>query len=271
MTDFTHLHLHSEYSLLDGMTRLDALVSTCKAMGMDSVALTDHGVMYGAIEFYTKAKKAGIKPIIGLEAYVAQRSRHDRETRQQDGSGYHLTLLAADRTGYDNLLKLTTESHLTGFYYKPRLDKQLLAEHCQGLIALSGCPSGEAARQIRNSNYEGAKKAAEFYKELFPGRFYLELQEHGLPEMAGLTAQLVTLGKELDLPLAATNDVHYIAPGDAEIQDILVCIQTNTTIDDTKRFRMSGNTYYLKSGDEMAVLFPDLPEALRNTRVIAGR
>ena len=268
MTDFTHLHLHSEYSLLDGMTRLDALFAACHQLGMDSVALTDHGVMYGAIEFYTKAVKEKIKPIIGLEAYVAPRTRSDREGRQ-DGSANHLTLLATDRTGYNNLLTLTTEAHLNGFYYKPRIDKELLAEHSAGLIALSGCPTGEVSRQFRNNNPDGARKAAEFYKELFPGRFYLELQEHGLTEMAGLTAQIVQLGKELDLPLVATNDVHYVAPDDADVQDILVCIQTNTTRDDTKRFRMSGSSYYLKSGDEMAALFPDLPEALRNTRVIA--
>lgn len=268
MTDFTHLHLHSEYSLLDGMTRLTALLPACKRMGMDSVALTDHGVMYGAIEFYTKAVQEGIKPIIGLEAYVAPRSRKDRENRE-DGHANHITLLAMDRTGYHNLLKLTTEAHLNGFYYKPRIDKELLAAHCDGLIALSGCPTGEVPRALRNQNVAGARRAAAFYKELFPGRFYLELQEHGLPEMAGLTAQLVQLAKELELPLVATNDVHYLAPDDAEIQDILVCIQTNSTLDDQKRFRMSGDSYYLKSGDEMAALFPGLPEALRNTRVIA--
>jgi DNA polymerase III subunit alpha len=268
MTEFTHLHLHSEYSLLDGMTRLDQLVVTAKAMGMDSVALTDHGVMHGAVEFYTKAKKAGIKPIVGLEAYVAPRNRQDREGRT-DSSAYHLTLLAMDRTGYKNLLLLTTEAHLNGYYYKPRIDKQLLVEHSDGLIALSGCPSGEVARGLRNSNPDGARKAAEFFKELFPGRFYLEVQEHGIPEMAGLTAHLVQLGRELDLPLVATNDVHYLKPQDAEVQDILVCIQTNTTIDDAKRFRMNGNSYYFKSGDEMAALFPDLPEALKNTRAVA--
>jgi len=268
MTEFTHLHVHSEYSLLDGVTRLDQLVAKTKELGMDSVALTDHGVMYGAIEFYTKAKQAGIKPIIGMEAYVAPRSRQDREGRA-DGNAYHLTLLAMDRTGYRNLLKLTTEAHLTGYYYKPRIDKALLAEHSKGLIVLSGCPTGEVPRLLRAGQYEEAKKAAAFYKDLFPGRFYLEVQEHNLPEMAGLTAQTVQLARELDLPLVATNDVHYASPDDAEVQDILVCIQTNTTIDDTKRFHMSGNTYYLKSAEEMAALFPDLPEALRNTRVIA--
>ncbi len=269
MTDFTHLHVHSEYSLLDGMTRLDALVATAQAMGMDSVALTDHGVMYGALEFYTKAKNAGVKPILGLEAYVAPRTRQDREGRQ-DGSAHHLTLLAMDRTGYGNLLKLTTEAHLNGYYYKPRIDKELLSQYGAGLIVLSGCPSGEVNRQFRNSNPDAARKAAAFYKDLFPGRFYLEIQEHGLAEMAGLTAQMVQLGKELDLPLVATNDVHYLAPEDAEIQDILECISTNTTIDDAKRFRMQGDSFYFKSGDDMAALFPELPDALRNTRLIAG-
>ena len=267
-TAFTHLHVHSEYSLLDGMTRLDGLVVKAQALGMKSVALTDHGAMYGAIEFYTKAKKAGIRPIIGLETYVAPRSRQDREGRM-DGGGNHLTLLAMDRKGYRNLIKLTTEAHLSGYYYKPRIDKELLAKLGDGLIVLSGCPSGEVSRQIRNSNHEAARSAAAFYKDLFPGRFYLEVQEHGLPEMAGLTAQIVQLGKDLDLPLVATNDVHYLEQKDAELQDILVCIQTNTTIDDSKRFRMTGDSYYFKSGDEMAAIFPGLPDALHNTQVIA--
>jgi DNA polymerase-3 subunit alpha len=268
MPSFAHLHVHTEYSLLDGLSRLSPLIAQAKALGMDALAVTDHGAMYAAIEFYTKAKEAGIKPIIGCEAYMAPRGRQQREPRL-DNNPYHLTLLAQDRTGYKNLIKLSTEAHLSGYYYRPRLDRELLAGHAKGIIALSGCPSAEIPRLLLEGNLEGARRSAAWFKELFgPQRFYIELQEHGIPEHAGLSALLVSLARELELPLVATNDVHYTLPTDVHPHEVLLCIQTNTSIEDPNRMRY-GESFYLKSPQEMAALFPELPEAVNNTAAIA--
>ena len=271
MADFTHLHVHSEYSLLDGLGRVDQLVARAKDLGMSALAITDHGVMHAAVDFYMAAKNAGIKPIVGCEVYVAPNGRQDRRAKI-DGNPFHLVLLAKDRTGYRNLLSLATKAHLEGFYYKPRVDKEILASHRDGLIALSACPSGEIPRQILAGDLEGARKTAVWLKELFgEGNFYLELQKHDLPELETINKGLVAIGRELDIPLVATNDVHYVGPEDAYAQEILLCIQTNTTIEDPKRMRMPGESFYLRSSEEMAALFEELPEAIANTRAIAEK
>jgi DNA-directed DNA polymerase III PolC len=266
---FTHLHVHTEYSLLDGLSRVKDLVKQTKALGMDAIALTDHGVLYGAIEFYLEARKAGIKPIIGLEAYVAPRRMTDRGGLE-DKSGYHMTLLARDVEGYRNLLQLVTRAHLEGFYYKPRIDKELLAQHARGLIATSGCPSGEIARAIREGDLDAARRATAFYRDLFGAdSFFLEIQDHGLHFQPAITRAKVQLSREFGIPLVATNDLHYVRREDAAAQDILLCIQTNSHIDDPKRMRMEGGQHYLKSPAEMAALFHELPEAIAATQVIA--
>ncbi len=267
VTLFTHLHNHTEYSLLDGLSRISPMVQRAKELGMDSLAITDHGGLYGAIEFYTECKEAGIKPIIGLEAYLAQESRHRKGSA--DKSPYHLLLLAKDMEGYQNLLKLSSLSHLEGFYYKPRVDKELLEVHSGGLIAFSGCPTAEVPRLLIEGNTQEARDAALWYKNTF-GDFYLELQRHAdVPELPRLNEELLKLGQETGLPLVGTNDCHYIHQEDASIQDILICIHTNTNIHDDKRLRMTDDSYYLKSPQEMEELFPDVPEAVANTRRIA--
>lgn len=238
---------------------------------MDALAITDHGVMYAAVDFYLAAKNAGIKPIIGCEVYVAPGSRHGRQPKV-DTSPQHLILLARDEKGYRNLLQLATKAQLEGFYYKPRVDKELLAQHKEGLIALTACGSGEIPRQILAGDLQGARKTALWFKELYgDGNFYLELQRHDIPELQTINRELVTISRELDIPLVATNDVHYVLPSDAYGQEILLCIQTNTTMDDPKRMRMQGETFYLRSAEEMAQLFEDVPEAIANTRAIAER
>ncbi|MFH1141923.1 MAG: DNA polymerase III subunit alpha, partial [Chloroflexota bacterium] len=266
---FTHLHVHTEYSLLDGLSRISPLVQRAKELGMDSLAITDHGALYGAVEFYSECKSAGIKPIIGCEVYVAQGSRHSKTPA--DKSPYHLTLLAKDNTGYSNLIQLVSKAQLEGFYYKPRIDRELIEAHHQGLIALSGCPNAEVPRLIIQGNLEEARKRVLWYKEVF-AEFYLELQRHqNVPELEPLNRALVPMSKELDIPLVLTNDCHYVHREDAPIQDLLICIQTNTNINDGKRLRMEDDSYYLRSSEEMAALFPDLPEAHQNTRRIADQ
>lgn len=263
---FTHLHVHTEYSLLDGMCRIPQLVSRAKELGMDSLAITDHGAMYGAIEFYLAANEAGIKPIIGCEVYVAQNSRFDRETG--DKNSYHLILLAKNRTGYHNLIQLTTKAHLEGFYYKPRVDKELLKQYHQGLIALSACAGGEVSSLILGGRLEEAKQAALWYKQTF-GDFYLEIMRHPIPELEQINQNLIPMGSELDIPLVATNDAHYVNQEDASSHDLLLCIQTNASIYDDKRMKMAGDFFYLKTPTEMAELFKDIPQALENTGRIA--
>ncbi|RJQ38688.1 MAG: DNA polymerase III subunit alpha [Dehalococcoidia bacterium] len=263
---FTHLHVHTEYSLLDGMCRIPQLVNRAKELGMTSLAITDHGVLYGAIEFYQAARQAGIKPIIGCEIYLAQDSRTGRSA--SDKESYHLVLLAKDQTGYRNLLQLVTKAHLEGYYYKPRVDKELLKEYHQGLIALSACLGGEVPHLFLQNCIPEAKAAAKWYKETF-GDYYFEIMRHPLPELESLNKFLVSLGKELDIPLVATNDVHYINREDAEAHDILLCIGTNSTVNDPRRIKMAADSFYLKSPEEMAELFADLPEAIENTAKVA--
>jgi len=263
---FTHLHVHTEYSLLDGMCRIPQLVSRAKELGMDSLAITDHGVMYGAIQFYLAARGAGIKPIIGCEVYVAQNSRSGRNASGKDH--HHLVLLAKSRTGYRNLIQLATKAQLEGFYYKPRVDKELLEQYHQGLIALSGCLGGEIPRLILEGRVEEAKQVALWYKQVF-GDFYLEIQRHPIPELEQVNQIIIPMSSELDIPLVATNDVHYINQADASSHDLLLCIQTNSSIYDDKRMKMKGDFLYLKSPQEMAGLFRDIPQALENTERIA--
>ena len=263
---FTHLHVHSEYSLLDGMCRIPQLVSRAKELGMNSLALTDHGVIYGAIEFYLAAQEAGIKPIIGCEAYIARNSRLDRNAA--DKSNHHLILLVKNETGYRNLIQLVTKAHLEGFYYRPRMDKALLEEYHEGLIALSGCIGGEVAQLILQGQLDEAKQAALWYKETF-GDFYLEVERHPIPELEQINQALIAMSDELGIPLVATNDVHYVNQGDASTHDLLLCIGTNSSIYDDKRFRMAGDFFYLRSPEEMAELYRDIPQAIENTERIA--
>ena len=263
---FTHLHLHTEYSLLDGMCRIPALMERARELGFKSLAITDHGALHGVIDFYQEARKAGIKPIIGCEVYLAQNSRQGRQAA--DKNPYHLVLLAKDEAGYRNLIQLATKAHLEGFYYKPRVDRELLHAHRQGLIALSACPKGEVGRLILEGRPQDARKAALWYREVF-GDFYLEVMPHPMPEVVQINRELVPLGRSLGIPLVATNDVHYIEQADSYAHDILLCIQTNSTIEDERRLKMAGDYFYLKSAQEMAAHFPELPEALANTERIA--
>ena len=264
---FTHLHIHTEYSLLDGMCRISQLVDRVKELGMDSLAITDHGAMYGVIQFYQKARAAGIKPIIGCEIYVAPDSRLGRSAA--DKNSYHLVLLAKNRTGYHNLIQLTTKAYLEGFYYKPRVDKELLMEYREGLVAMSACLGGEVPALILGGRLEEAKKAALWYKQTF-GDFYLEIQRHPIPELEQVNPTLIAMADELDIPLVATGDVHYVNKSDASAQDLLLCIGTNSSIYEEKRMKMAGDFFYLKTHQEMAELYKDIPQALENTEKIAA-
>ncbi len=263
---FSHLHVHTEYSLLDGMCRIPQLVSRAKELGMESLAITDHGVMYGVIEFYLAAREAGIKPIIGCEVYVAQDSRFSRNVRGKDS--YHLILLAKDQTGYRNLIQLTTRAHLEGFYYKPRVDKELLEQYHHGLVALSACLGGEIPRLAQEGRLEEAKQVALWYKQTF-GDFYLEIQRHPIPELEQVNQGLILMSNELDIPLVATNDVHYLNREDASAHDLLLCIGTNSSIYDDKRMKMAGDFFYFSSQQEIAELFKDIPHAVENAGRIA--
>src|SRR5207249_1856739 len=272
MGQFVHLHLHTEYSLLDGHSRIPALSTRAKQLKMPAVAITDHGTMYGVIEFYLQAKEAGVNPIIGVEAYVAPRTLLDRDPKL-DANAFHLVLLATNLQGYRNLIKLTTLAHLDGFYYKPRIDKDALARHRSGLVALSGCLKGEVTQGILRGDLAAAKEAAGQYREILgPGNFYLEVQSHGLPEQQQNITGMTELSRSLDLPVIATNDVHYVQRGDADAQDTLMCIQMNVNLDATDKPRM-GQTpeFYLKSAEEMAQAFQELPGALSATTDIAER
>jgi len=268
---FVHLHNHSHYSLLDGLTKLDEMVNFAKEQGSPAIALTDHGSMYGIIEFYQKAKKAGIKPILGVEAYVAPGSRHDKNTRE-DGRSNHLLLLAKNLTGYQNLIKLISFAHLEGYYYKPRIDFELLKEYHEGIIASTACLAGEIPRLIRADKLEEAKKRILEYSELFgKDNFYLELMDHPeLEDLVKVNAQLIKFSKELNIPLIATNDSHYLKKDDAEAQDILLCLQNKKKLTDTDRMTMIGKgDYSLRSNSEMIAAFTHVPEAIANTLKIA--
>jgi len=268
---FTHLHCHTEYSLLDGAARINELVKTAAQMGMDSLAITDHGVMYGIVDFYKACQKQGIKPIIGCEVYVAPRTRHDRIPKVDDNL-YHLVLLAENQRGYRNLLQLVSLGFTEGFYYKPRVDKELLAEYSEGLVALSGCMAGEIASHIiKGDDVQAAASAAEYLDIFGRGNYYLELQDHGLEEQRVANRGLLQLHRKTGIPLVATNDVHYVLKEHAEMQDVLLCIQTGKTVDDPTRMKFQSQELYLKSEQEMAVLFGELPDAMANTRQIAER
>ena len=265
---FVHLHVHSEYSLLDGLGKIGDLVSRAKELGMPALALTDHGAMYGAIDFYQAAKAAGLKPIIGVEAYVARRSMYDREA--EDKSSSHLLLLAKDYSGYKSLLKLVSASYTDGFYYKPRVDHAMLEKHHEGLIISSSCPSGEVARAILRDDPAAARKAADFYRGLVGAdRYYLEIQDHGLADQKKINQGVLQLAKEMGISVIATNDVHYVRQEHAEAQELLLCVQTNTTMDDPNRMRMETNNFYLRSPEEMARVFSEVPEAISNTLRVA--
>ena len=266
---FTHLHVHTEYSLLDGASRIKDLVSRAKELGMDSVAITDHGVMFGVIDFYKECRKQGIKPIIGCEVYTAARTLFDKEVEKDKRMG-HLILLARNNQGYRNLMKIVSEGYRHGFYYKPRIDKDVLRKYHEGIIALSACLAGEVQHRLLNGDYDGARREALEMRDIFgEDSFYLELQDQGLEEEARILPDMKRLHEETGIPFAATNDVHYVRQEDAVVQDVLMCIQTGTTVDEENRMRFSNDQFYLKSEDEMRKIFSNIPEACDNTVKIA--
>ncbi len=269
---FAHLHVHTEFSLLDGSNKIKEYVSRVKELGMNSAAITDHGVMYGVIDFYREAKKQGINPILGCEVYVAPNSRFDREITGGDDRYYHLVLLAENEEGYANLTKIVSKGFVEGYYYKPRVDKELLRKYHKGIIALSACLAGEVARFLTKGLYEEAKKTALEYQEIFgEGNFFLELQDHGIPEQGLVNQQLIKMSEETGIELVATNDIHYTYAEDAKPHDILLCIQTGKKLSDENRMRYDGGQYYVKSEEEMLRLFPYAKQALENTQKIADR
>ena len=271
MGEFVHLHLHTQYSLLDGACKLPNLMTRVNELNFDACAITDHGVLYGAIDFYKTARKYGVKPILGCELYVAPRTRHDKVPHIDDDQ-YHLVLLAKDQTGYKNLVRLSSVGFTEGHYYKPRVDTEVLKMWNEGLIALSGCLAGEIPSLLMKKDYEGAKRKACELRDIFgSGNFFLEVQSNGIPEQYEVNKGLVQLSKELDIPLVATNDVHYILREDAKIHDVLLCIQTGKTVGDQDRLKFPSDTFYLKSAEEMKAAFKDIPEAVTNTLVIADQ
>lgn len=269
---FTHLHVHTEYSLLDGSSKIKELVNRTKELGMDSIAITDHGVMYGVVDFYKAARAAGIKPILGCEVYVAPNSRFDREQGSAEERYHHLVLLAENNKGYSNLMKIVSKGFLEGFYYKPRVDYEILERYKEGIIALSACLAGKVAVNLRRGFYDEAKKSALHLQDIFgKGQFFLELQDHGIAEQKMVNQGLLRISEETKIPLVATNDIHYTLASDEQAHDILLCIQTQKKVTDTNRMRYAGGQYYLKSPEEMKQLFPYALEALENTHKIAQR
>ncbi len=269
---FAHLHLHTEYSLLDGSGKIKEMVARAKELGMDSIAITDHGVMYGVIDFYRACLSEGIRPIIGCEVYVAPNSRYDRESSSSEDRYNHLVLLAENNTGYSNLMKIVSTGFIEGFYYKPRVDYEILSRYREGIIALSACLGGEVASNLRRGFYEEGKKAALRLRDIFgENNFFLELQDHGLPEQKQVNQALLRMHSETGIPLVATNDVHYTLESDAQAHDILLCIQTQKKVSDENRMRYEGGQYFLKSPEEMEAIFPYAKEALENTQMIAER
>src|SRR2546423_2710733 len=269
---FVHLHTHTEYSLLDGASRIDALFARAAADGMPALAVTDHGVMFGALEFFEAGKAAGVKPILGLEAYVAPGTRFDRAPGENEEKYRHLTILARDQTGYQNLLKLVTDAHLEGFYHRPRIDKDLLSERAEGLIGLSGCLASEVARLLLAGQPQKAREAAATYRDIFgSGNFFLEIQDHGMADQRAVLPGLLGLSRELGIPIAATNDIHYTDQSDAKPHDVLLCIQQQKVQTDTNRLRFDAPEFFLKSSAEMRQVFADLPEACDATLEIAEK
>ena len=269
---FTHLHVHTEFSLLDGSSKIKEITKRAKELGMDSLAITDHGVMYGAIDFYRAALANGIKPIIGCEVYVAPGSRFDKEANAGEDRYYHLILLAENNKGYANLCKIVSKGFVDGFYYKPRVDYEVLREFHEGIICLSACLAGEVQRFLARGDYQAGKEAALRYLDIFgKDNYFLELQDHGILEQKTVNQQLLRLSDELGVDLVCTNDVHYTYADDVEAHDILLCIQTGKKKSDEDRMRYEGGQYYLKSPEEMADLFKYAPQALENTEKIAKR
>ena len=263
---FTHLHVHTEFSLLDGSNKIKEYVARVKELGMNSAAITDHGVMFGVIDFYKAAKAAGINPILGCEVYVAPNSRFDREAAYGEDRYYHLVLLAENNEGYQNLMKIVSKGFVDGYYYKPRVDMEVLQQYHSGIIALSACLAGEVQRYLVKGLYDEAKKVAEKYENCFgKGNFFLELQDHGIPEQQMVNPQLVRMSQETGIELVATNDVHYTYAEDAEAHDILLCIQTGKKLSDENRMRYEGGQYYVKSEEEMRKLFSFASQAIVNT------
>ena len=268
---FAHLHVHTEYSLLDGACRISKLVQRVKDLGQSAVAITDHGVMYGVVDFYKSCKAEGVKPIVGCEVYVAPRTRFDK-VHEYDSAARHLVLLCENEVGYRNLSYLVSQAFLEGFYIKPRVDMDLLREHHEGLIALSACLAGAVPRLILGSNYEGAKAHALEMEEIFgKGNYFLELQDHGIPAQREASEGILRLHRETGIPLVVTNDAHYLTREDAAMQDTLMAIQMGKTVDDPSRMRFETKEFYIKSEEEMASLFPEVPEAVENTQKIADR
>ncbi|HEX9013770.1 MAG TPA: PHP domain-containing protein, partial [Anaerolineaceae bacterium] len=268
---FVHLHVHSEYSLLDGFSNIKKLVKRVREMDMPAIALTDHGTMFGAVEFYNAARAAGVKPILGLEAYMAARGMTDRDARL-DKQSSHLLLLAENITGYRNLLAIASAAQLQGFYYFPRIDHDFLAAHAEGLIATSGCMAAEIPRTVLREGEDAARKKLDWYYDVFGAdRFFLELQQHQIKELPELNKTLLSLGERYKARFVATNDVHYINPDDSRLQDILLSIQTGSVLSDPNRFRMTDPSYYLRAPGEMETLFAEVPEALENTLMVAER
>ncbi|MBR1724405.1 MAG: PHP domain-containing protein, partial [Ruminococcus sp.] len=261
MMDFVHLHVHSEYSLLDGACRISRLAQAARDMGMNALAVTDHGNLFAAIDFYDSCRRAGIKPIIGCEVYVANGSRFDRIPSEKP---YHLILLCKNNKGYKNLSKLVSLGYTQGFYRKPRIDFKLLSEYHEGLICLSACLAGELSRRLSEGNYAEAKAVALRYRELFGEDYYIEVQSHDFPEQLDVLARLIKLSRETGIPMAATNDAHYIEREDSEAQRILMCINTGTTLDDNDRLELPTDDFYLRPPEEMEELFQSCPEAISN-------
>jgi DNA polymerase III subunit alpha len=270
--EFVHLHNHTQYSLLDGASLLTELVKLAQLYEMPSVAITDHGNMFGAIEFYLLCKDAGIKPIIGCEMYIAPASRFDKSSHGIQEAAYHLLLLAKDEQGYHNLMKLVSIGYLEGFYYKPRIDKEILSAYSKGLICSSACLKGEISHLVLSNQQEAASMVAGEFNELFgKGNFYLEIMDNGIPEQKKVNRALIRMGKDLGIGVVATNDCHYLQRQHARAQEALLSIQTQTTLDDPNRMRMQTDEFYFKTADEMTRLFQDIPDALKNTLEIAQK
>ena len=265
---FTHLHVHTEYSLLDGACRIKQLVARAKELGFESLAITDHGAMYGVVDFYKECKAQGIKPIIGCEVYVAPRNMLNKEGKA-DKEYAHLVLLVQNEVGYQNLIHLVSEGFTRGFYYKPRIDYELLEKHSEGLICTSACIGGDIPQLLLANDTDAAYALARRLKEMFPDRFYIELQDHGLAPQRATNPQLIQMARALELPLICTNDVHYIEKEDAAAHDVLLCIQTGKTLADADRMRFDNDQFYLKSEQEMLDLFSYVPDAIENTAKIA--
>jgi len=269
---FVHLHLHTDYSLLDGACEVDTVMNRMVDLKMPAAAITDHGNLFGAVSFFETARKKGIKPIIGCEVYVARGSHTERTSVEGEKANHHLVLLCENNTGYKNLVKLVSHGYLQGFYYKPRVDKELLAKHSEGLICLSACLSGEVCSNLVHEQYEAARRAAGDYLDIFGrDRFYIEIQDQGLDVEHRINPELIRLSKELAVPMVATNDCHYVTKEDARAHEVLLCIQTGKTMSDNSRMRFSNDQFYVKTQEEMVELFRDLPNTLSRTLEIAER